>query len=317
MKHGKFSTLGCLILAIVAAGQDETTGDRSSADRSQLPLFTAGVLLSGEGFDDDRTDFDILIALVRTAGLEAAGDDPDLNATLFAPTDGAFLDTFAAVGFTDLTEEEVVSLFVAGIGTFGSNLTETLENYLSYHVVRGKLMAADVLNMTSLVSANRFEDVITRGGDDMEATQLGDYATALRDPMIIGTDGVRSNGIVHVIDRFLLSSALATALQLLADESAGVEPTAASGCDRTCDDGDICTESSWSDDPVSCLPSPPKCYLLGARNKGVEGEEYVPYAPCCAGVESSPNSGMGYGMWCIAPRPDLQALAEAANGDDD
>ncbi len=119
--------------------------------------------------------FTTLVAAVQAAGLvDALSADGPL--TVFAPTD----DAFAAL------PEGTVEALLADI--------PTLTNILLYHVVEGKVMAADVVGLTSAT---------TLLGEDVTVTVEGD-TVKINDATVIITDIEASNGVIHVIDTVLL-----------------------------------------------------------------------------------------------------------------
>ena len=99
--------------------------------------------------------------------------------TVFAPTDDAF---------AKLPEGTVATLLLP------ENL-EQLKSILLYHVVSGKVMAADVITLTSAETVLG-EDVTIKV--DMGKVYLNDTIE------IIITDIEASNGVIHVIDAVLL-----------------------------------------------------------------------------------------------------------------
>jgi transforming growth factor-beta-induced protein len=121
--------------------------------------------------------FETLVVAVQAAGLLDAlkGEGP---LTVFAPTD----DAFAAL------PEGTLEALLADI--------PTLTDILLYHVIEGKVMAADVLSM----------------GGEMVATLLGESAeividngmVMIGDAQVIITDIEAANGVIHVIDAVLL-----------------------------------------------------------------------------------------------------------------
>ena len=127
--------------------------------------------------------FTTLVAAVDAAGLVETlkGDGPF---TVFAPTD----DAFAA-----LPEGTVESLLEDPGGA--------LTDILLYHVVAGKVMAADVVGLDGA-------DVETVGGGTFTVVLDGDAVT-LHDGTgnivtVVTTDIETSNGVIHVIDAVLL-----------------------------------------------------------------------------------------------------------------
>ncbi len=122
--------------------------------------------------------FTTLVAAVEAAGLveTLSGEGPF---TVFAPTD----DAFAALP----------------AGTLDSLLLpenkQQLTDILTYHVVSGKVMAADVVNLTSATTVL---------GKDITIT-VRDGKVFLNDTVeVIITDVEASNGVIHVIDAVLL-----------------------------------------------------------------------------------------------------------------
>jgi transforming growth factor-beta-induced protein len=122
--------------------------------------------------------FTTLVAAVEAAGLveTLSGEGPF---TVFAPTD----DAFAALP----------------AGTLDSLLLpenkQQLTDILLYHVVSGKVMAADVVNLTSAPTVL---------GKDITIT-VKDGKVFLNDTVqVIITDVEASNGVIHVIDAVLL-----------------------------------------------------------------------------------------------------------------
>ena len=99
--------------------------------------------------------------------------------TVFAPTDDAF---------AKLPEGTVESLLLP------ENL-EQLKSILLYHVVSGKVLASDVVTLTSA------ETVL---GEDV-TIKVEDGKVFLNDTVeVIITDVEASNGVIHVIDAVLL-----------------------------------------------------------------------------------------------------------------
>lgn len=115
-----------------------------------------------------------------TSALQAAGLVETLNGpgpfTVFAPTDEAFAKLPAGTVEALLQDKD------------------RLTSILTYHVVPGKVMAADVVGLTSAPTVNGQEATIKVDGN----TVMVDNAT------ITSTDIEASNGVIHVIDTVLL-----------------------------------------------------------------------------------------------------------------
>ena len=121
-------------------------------------------------------DFSTLVTAVKAAGLveTLSGDGPF---TVFAPTNEAFAKLPAGT-VEDLLKPENKEKLVA---------------VLTYHVVPGKVMAADVVKLDSAKTVNgKAVDIDTASGVKV------DNAT------VTATDVAASNGVIHVIDTVIL-----------------------------------------------------------------------------------------------------------------
>jgi uncharacterized surface protein with fasciclin (FAS1) repeats len=176
-----------------ACGDDASnaTAD-SSADQSTAPA-AAGTTAADAAMaaEDDIVDtaiaagdFTTLVAAVRAAGLEETlrGEGPF---TVFAPTDDAF-----------------AALPPGTVETLLEDPTGDLATILTYHVVPGAVLAADVVGLNG-------QDVATVEGDSFRVNVGGDGSVTLTDAAgndvaVVTTDIETSNGIIHVIDGVLL-----------------------------------------------------------------------------------------------------------------
>jgi len=118
------------------------------------------------------------------AALEAASLDSALLGkgpfTVFVPTDAAFADLLAAL---DVTADELLAD------------TALLTDVLLYHVVAGKVTAADVVQLSSARTLNGASISI----------DVRDGAVFLNDDVLVTQpDLIASNGVIHVIDGVLL-----------------------------------------------------------------------------------------------------------------
>jgi uncharacterized surface protein with fasciclin (FAS1) repeats len=121
--------------------------------------------------------FNTLVAAVKAAGLVDVlkGEGPF---TVFAPTDEAFAKLPKGT-VEDLLKPE--------------NL-ETLQSILTYHVVAGKVMAADVVKLESAKTVQGSAVTI----------MTKDNTVMLDNAKVIQTDILTSNGVIHVIDTVIL-----------------------------------------------------------------------------------------------------------------
>lgn len=123
--------------------------------------------------------FNTLVTAVKAAGLVDAlkGEGP---LTVFAPTDDAFAKIDEA--------------------TLGSLLKpenqSKLQAILKYHVVAGKVMAADVVKLDG-------KEVITLEGSTVDVS-VNDGTVKVDNAKVVKTDIVCSNGVIHVIDSVIM-----------------------------------------------------------------------------------------------------------------
>ena len=117
------------------------------------------------------------MAAVKAAGLAETlkGDGPF---TVFAPTDDAF---------AKLPEGTVENLLKP------ENIDQ-LKSILTYHVVPGKVMAADAVKLSSADTVN---------GKAFAISQR-DGGVYVDNAKVIQTDVAASNGVIHVIDTVII-----------------------------------------------------------------------------------------------------------------
>ncbi len=121
--------------------------------------------------------FDTLVSAVKAAGLVDAlkGDGPF---TVFAPTDEAFAALPAGTVESLLKPEN----------------KEKLQAILKYHVVSGKVMAADVVKLKSAAT-------LEGSSVKINASSKGVMVDGAN---VVTTDIMTSNGVIHVIDAVIL-----------------------------------------------------------------------------------------------------------------
>lgn len=170
-----------------------TQGFAQRVQYTLLALFSASVLVAApayadhHGGDKDKAasadivdtaiaagNFDTLVAAVQAADLvdTLKGEGPF---TVFAPTDEAF-DKIPKADLDALLADK-----------------EKLTEVLTYHVVAGKVMAADVADMSSAETV--------QGSSLAISTTDG---VKVDDATVVTTDIKASNGVIHVIDTVLM-----------------------------------------------------------------------------------------------------------------
>ena len=160
--------------------------------KSRLPMMLAGAialtLASSAASAADIVDtaiagkFNTLVAAVKAAGLvdTLKGFGPF---TVFAPTDEAFAKLPPGTLEMLLKPEN----------------KEKLAGILTYHVVAGKVMAADVTKLTTAKTVNG-QEVKINAADGVK----------INDANVTTADVETSNGVIHIIDTVLMPSATAT-----------------------------------------------------------------------------------------------------------
>lgn len=168
------------------------------------PTIAEIVSLSGSGFDNDTSDFDVLLRAVQTANLTGLLNDPDATLTVFAPNDGAFVRRARDLGFSGQDEEGAWLFLVNAFTQLGNgDPIPVLTDVLAYHVVDGRLPSFAIRRLersgtpiqTLLVGATVFPSNGT----------LVDNDPGFRDARRIFPRDIRaSNGLIQVIDNVLL-----------------------------------------------------------------------------------------------------------------
>lgn len=119
--------------------------------------------------------------IVETAALQAAGLVETLKGkgpfTVFAPTDEAF---------AKLPKADLDALLKD---------KKALTAVLTYHVVAGKVMAADVLKIKEAKTVN---------GASVKVMVKGGNTVMIDNAHVVKTDIVASNGVIHVIDSVMM-----------------------------------------------------------------------------------------------------------------
>ena len=165
----KFSTLTSAAVAAAALLIAGPAGAQMSDDPSAAPTNDIVSVAVNAG------SFNTLAAALEAAGLVETlqGEGPF---TVFAPTDEAF---------AKLPEGTVEALLAD---------KEKLTAILLYHVVPGRVMAADVVKLDDATTAN--------GQDVRIKVRYG--SVYVNDAKVVTADVEASNGVIHVIDKVIL-----------------------------------------------------------------------------------------------------------------
>jgi uncharacterized surface protein with fasciclin (FAS1) repeats len=153
------------------SGDDHTHAKAEKAEAAESTPDLVGIAASNE-------DFSTLVAAVKAAGLVEVlqGEGPY---TIFAPTNEAF---------AKLPDGTVESLLQP-------ENKEQLVAILTYHVVPGKVMAADVVKL---------ETAKTVQGGEIEIAVTEENAVMVDNATVVATDIQAKNGVIHVIDTVIL-----------------------------------------------------------------------------------------------------------------
>ncbi len=127
--------------------------------------------------------FNTLVAAVKAAGLVETLSGPG-PFTVFAPTDEAFAK-LPAETLTDLLKPEN---------------KQKLTDILTYHVVSGRVTAADVSKITEADTVN---------GQKIKVNATS--GVKINDATVTTADVEASNGVIHIIDSVLLPPAASAA----------------------------------------------------------------------------------------------------------
>lgn len=184
------ATTACFALAACGEAAEDTTmaDDAAMADEmaNADAMMEAGTIVEvAQGNPDFSTLVDAVVAAELAETL--SGEGPF---TVFAPTNAAFAALPEGTVETLVTED-----------------TETLGSILTYHVVSGEMMAADVIAAIEGAGEGGLT-VETVGGGTLTAT-LVDGSVMLTDAAggtatVTATDVDASNGVIHVIDTVLM-----------------------------------------------------------------------------------------------------------------
>lgn len=164
------------VLVLSACGSDATSDTTVPAvDSTEMTAEAGNIVEVAQG----NADFSTLVAAVTAAGLGEAlsGEGP---LTVFAPTNAAF---------EALPEGLLEKLLLP-------ENKDVLAKILTYHVVAGKIMAADVAagDVTTL-EGSTFA-ITTEGGVKVNAAN------------VTATDVAASNGVIHVIDAVIVPASI-------------------------------------------------------------------------------------------------------------
>jgi uncharacterized surface protein with fasciclin (FAS1) repeats len=171
MKANRIITVAAIAAAVTLNAN--LFADSCSASKSASACAAGKDLVAVAGGADN---FKTLVAAIKAAGLVETlqGKGPF---TVFAPTDAAFAKLPAGTVENLLKPEN----------------KEKLVAILTYHVLSGKVMAADVKTMEAKTVQGQSVDII-----------VADAGVTVNGAKVLKTDVLAKNGVIHVIDTVIL-----------------------------------------------------------------------------------------------------------------
>lgn len=159
---------------------------------------------SDSPFNKNESDFNILSTLILLANLDSVFDYSS-RFTLFAPNDGAFIQTAKDLGIGASDEETVVENFFLLLSKRYDNPVSGLQDLLLYHIVPHKLKFP--VYPTTDSEAADFDEALRLRGIIRDDRTLIDANPHFPDPKTVsGFVNIEApNSYVHVIDRVLLT----------------------------------------------------------------------------------------------------------------
>jgi len=164
----------------VSCGSDSDSAETTATPTTEAPATTEAAAQTIVDIAVGNPDFSLLVEALTAAGLVETlqGAGPF---TVFAPTNAAFEAALAAL---NLTKEQL----------FADKAL--LTKVLTYHVVPGTVLAADVVKLNG-------QEVATVEGSKVKVTVEGSMVK-INDANVTATDIAGSNGVIHVIDAVLV-----------------------------------------------------------------------------------------------------------------
>ena len=203
LKSRAVSAAAMLVVAtaLTAACSNDTTAETATTEAAApavAPAAEQGVMVGGASMSPSKNivenavnsaDHTTLVAAVKAAGLVETLSSPG-PFTVFAPTNAAFVKLPAGTVDTLVKPENKA----------------TLTKILTYHVVAGKMSAADIL--AAIEAGGGTATMTTVQGEPLTATKTA-AGVELTDAkggksLVTIADVNQSNGVIHVVDTVLM-----------------------------------------------------------------------------------------------------------------
>ncbi|MEL6166323.1 MAG: fasciclin domain-containing protein [Cyanobacteria bacterium J06628_3] len=173
----------------------------NASTSSNLPTIAGIVSQSGNEFDDNNQDFDILLEALETADLVGAVDDVNADLTVFAPTDAAFIELAQDFGYEGTDEGEAFSTIANSLTELGEgDPVPLLRDILLYHV------SPEAKEQAQITEQAQVNTLLEGASFTVEGNELVDNEPDLSNPSFIDdlANIEAANGIIQGIDRVLL-----------------------------------------------------------------------------------------------------------------
>lgn len=195
-------TLAAMGLTLTSAAAAPSLAVRSNPTDSPSTI-ASFVARSGNGFDSNPFDYDLLLKAASTAGLVGALSDPNARLTLFAPNDGAFITLARDLGYGGYSESGAWDFLVGALTNLGNgDPIPVLQQVLLYHVAPVRINA---IQFVILGLTNQTITTLQGGTVKPVGLRLVDNEPDLANPsLFLPLNVVTGNGTIHTISRVLI-----------------------------------------------------------------------------------------------------------------
>jgi serralysin len=217
------ATVGPSIAKSVQAQTQPPATSQAEVNASNANLSIAAIIAqSGGEYDDNNQDFDIFLNALKETELSRGLEESDVEGTVFAPTDEAFLKLSRFFGYGGNDEAAVLDIINQKFAEFNKNDVASggnnpnrfnLRDVLLYHLSDGVKTSANLQNLkggklvrTMLLGGEGGDPFLRAFPFNYVNGNLIDGAPNLVDPKLVPglTDISASNGIIQGIDHVLM-----------------------------------------------------------------------------------------------------------------
>lgn len=181
--------VGALVLFATMGGNNNNQTDQTQTQTDTEQVVMEQQMMEEESMDEPTTEMQSIV--------DIAAGNPDFSILVTAVTEAGLVDTLSTGGPYTVFAPTNAAFEALGQQTIDAVLAdkEQLTNILTYHVVEGKVMAQDVLGLTSATALN---------GGTLNVTVEDAKKVMINDATVVTTDIEASNGVIHVIDTVLM-----------------------------------------------------------------------------------------------------------------